>query len=99
MKKPVAICAVATSLVASLAYGEVIYENDFSTRTSVGAIPTSDWCEMPYHVGQLARYYDYGSGSSRWIGPSTPYDASDKIQDGWALASYGVEGPIQLLSS
>ena len=89
MKKPVAICAVATSMIASLAYGEVVYENDFSTRTSVGVLPTTNWYEMPYHIGQLARYYDYGSGSSRWIGPSTPYDASDKIQDGWALAKLG----------
>ena len=89
MKKLVTICAVATSLIASLAYGEVIYENDFSTRTSVGVIPTTNWYEMPYHVGQLARYYDYGTGSSRWIGPSTPYEARDKIQDGWALAKIG----------
>ena len=88
MKKPMIICAAA-SLIVPLAYGEVIYENDFSTRTSVGVLPTTNWYEMPYHVGQLARYYDDDYGSSRWIGPSTPYDASDKIQDGWALAKIG----------
>ena len=57
MKKPMIICAAA-SLIAPIASGEVIYENDFSTRTSVGVLPTTNWCEMPYHVGQLARNYD-----------------------------------------
>ena len=35
-------------------YGEVIYENDFSTRTSAGAIPYGGWREVPYSVGVLA---------------------------------------------
>ena len=86
--KELLIIGAAASLIASLAYGEVIYENDFSTRTSVGVLPTTNWYEMPYHVGQLARYYD----DSSWGGPSTPYEASDKIQDGWALAKITASG-------
>ena len=63
-------------------YGEVIYENDFSTRTSAGAIPTTNWYEMSYHVGQLALNYD-----KKWTGDSVPYQDQGKIQDGWALAN------------
>ena len=60
-------------------YGEVIYENDFSTRTSAGTIPTTNWFEMPYHVGVLARNYN-----KNWNGAGTPYEQPGQIQDGWA---------------
>ena len=63
---------------------EVVYENDFSTRTSANAIPTSDWCEIPYSVGILARDY-----ARSWSSDDAPYEISDETQDGWALANYG----------
>ena len=45
---------LALGLAAFMAFGEVIYENDFSTRTSAGAIPYGGWREVPYSVGVLA---------------------------------------------
>lgn len=70
--------------MVSFLYGEVVYENDFSTRTSVGAIPTTNWYEMAYHVGVLARNYN-----KNWNGAGTPYEQPNQIQDGWALANIG----------
>ena len=78
-RKPLGFACMAAVFAAC---GEVIYENDFSTRTSAGAIPTSNWYEMSYHVGTLARNYD-----KKWDSDGTPYSDPDKIQDGWALAN------------
>jgi hypothetical protein len=55
--------------VVPFLYGGVIYENDFSTRTSAGAIATTNWYEMSYHVGQLARNYD-----KNWDSDGAPQD-------------------------
>ena len=38
---------------AMLSYGEVVYENDFATRTSKGVVPYGDWREQPYAIGSL----------------------------------------------
>ena len=42
-----ALCAIRA------ANAEVIYENDFSTRTSKYAIPYGDWRTVPYVPGKL----------------------------------------------
>ena len=76
------LCALAQ--LASLAFGEVIYENDFSTRRSTDAIPTGKWYELTYHTGQLAYNYE-----KNWQGEDTPYKFPTAIQDGWALANIG----------
>ena len=53
-----------------------IYRNDFSTRTSEGAIPTANWHELAYSSGLLAN-----------TNGSKPYAESEKhFQDGWAKA-------------
>ena len=78
---------LATAMVATCpfaGFGKVVYENDFSTRTSANAIPTSSWCEIPYSVGILARNYN-----RQWSSDNTPYENPDETQDGWALANYG----------
>ena len=82
MKKMITIAVAAMLLGALTAKGRVIYENDFSTRTSEGAISTANWHEMSYHVGQLANNYD-----KIWESDNIPYVDPDKIQDGWALAN------------
>ena len=72
MRRYLIIGAAAVSLVASLAYGEVIYQNDFATRTSTGAVPYGGWREQPYVTGtylNTAKDIFYGS----------------TIQDGWIL--------------
>jgi len=82
MKKLITIAVAAMLIGALTAKGRVIYENDFSTRTSEGAISTANWYEMSYHVGQLASSYD-----KIWESDNIPYVDPDKIQDGWALAN------------
>ena len=83
MRRYLIIGAVAVSLVASLAYGEIIYQNDFATRTSTGAVPYGGWREQPYVTGQYlntAKDIFYGSD----------------IQDGWILAREQNECPTAI---
>ena len=79
MKKKLVMVGAAAVLAT---YGEVIYENDFSTRTSAGAIVATNWYEMSYHVGALAHNYN-----KNWEGDNVPYQNASRIQDGWALAN------------
>ena len=60
--------AAAVLLFATLANGEAFYENDFSSRTSAGAVPTAEWREVMYETGLLANPGIY-SGET-WV-----YDA------------------------
>lgn len=77
--------AVAMAATCTLTgFGKVVYENDFATRTSEKAIPTSGWYEIPYSVGILARNY-----ARTWSSDNTPYERQNEVQDGWALANYG----------
>ena len=73
-KKLFAICA-AVPPVAPLAFGEVIYENDFATRTSTGVVPMSEWRTCDYVTGLLANT----NGAAPFAVPSD----GQKIQDGW----------------
>ena len=81
------ISTMAVAMVATCTFtgfGKVVYENDFATRTSEKAIPTSGWYEIPYSVGILARDY-----ARTWSSDNTPYERQNEVQDGWALANYG----------
>lgn len=51
----------------------VVYENDFVTRTSAGAVPSGEWREIKYSTGNLVN----PSGTS-------PFSAS-QLQDNWIL--------------
>lgn len=54
MKRPLLLIGAATAMVAApLAYGEVVYQNDFSTRTSKGNVPYGDWHGVNYVTGKL----------------------------------------------
>lgn len=53
MKKLMIIGAAAVSLIAPLVNGEVVYQNDFATRISTGAVPYGEWREVPYVTGKL----------------------------------------------
>ena len=85
-RRPLAIGAAAVSLAASLAYGEVIYENDFATRTSKGAVPYGGWREQPYVTGKFVN-----------SDPSKPFDGTD-IQDGWILSKAVNQCPVTILA-
>ena len=71
----VAAMGIAASLVLSV-QGEVIYSNDFATRTSEGAIPTANWHELAYSSGLLA--------NTNGLKPFA--EAEKHFQDGWAKA-------------
>ena len=72
MKKQVIIGAAAVSLIAPLAFGEVIYENDFATRTSAGVVPMSEW-----------RTYDYVADFIANTNGAAPFATYGEMQDGW----------------
>jgi len=61
------------ALTAVAAFGEVIYENDFTTRTSAEPIPYGGWREVKYSLGNLVN----SSGTNPFNGSS--------LQDNWIL--------------
>ena len=70
-----AIATMAT-LASVLAYGEVIYQNDFSTRTSAAAIRSTEWKAVDYVSGDLLT-------NTNNLSPWTNTGSSQKVQDGW----------------
>lgn len=86
------LAGAASALCCATAFGaaNVIYENDFTARTSANPIPSSGWKEETYRDGLLANtlagtdYSDpFASGSSGQV-----------MQDGWikATGTASVEG-------
>lgn len=65
--------AVLCSITAVNA--EVVYENDFSMRTSKGAIPYGDWRTVPYTPGKLVNDYI-----------TNPFQGTE-YQDNWTRAN------------
>ena len=70
------------TLAAGFALAVPVYENDFTTRTSA-PIPTSEWLELPYVVGNLAEDYSSTAPSSL-----TPFSGI-MFQDSWFKATIG----------
>ena len=62
----------AAALTAAAAFGEVIYENDFATRTSAGVVPMSEW-----------RTYDYVTDFIANTNGANPFATYGEMQDGW----------------
>ena len=83
MRKSKALCAIATfaalavTLAGSFAYGDVIYQNDFSTRTSAAAIRSTEWKAVEYVSGELL------ANTNNAAPHSAPSGSSQKMQDGW----------------
>lgn len=71
-----AAVAAASATMAFAAFAEVIYENDFATRTSVGVVPTAEWRSCDYVTGLLANT----NGASPFV---VPANAVQQMQDGW----------------
>ena len=73
-----AAVAAASATMAFAAFAEVIYENDFYTRTSASPVPMSEWRSCDYVTGLLANT----NGAAPFANPS-PSGSPQQIQDGW----------------
>ena len=60
----------------------VVYENDFATRTSEGAVPYGDWRAVNYVAGQLLANTNYAAAAQF---------VDDDLQDNWIKASVEYE--------
>ena len=85
MKRLLIVFAAAAMLVAPLAYGEVVYQNDFSTRTSKGNVPYGDWREVTYSTGTFLAD-DYNS----------PF-AGSAFQDNWIRGRNSCDCPTHIV--
>lgn len=82
MKRPLLLIGAATAMVAApLAYGEVVYQNDFSTRTSKNNVPYGGWRGVNYVTGKLVND----------AYAANVFAASD-IQDGWIKGRNNCDG-------
>ena len=82
--------AIATALVAglaptALAGGDVIYENDFATRSSAGAVPYGEWRTVTYSAGTFLAD-DYNS----------PF-AGSAFQDNWIRGRNSCNCPAHIV--
>ena len=74
MKNLVSAAILASvPLMATSALAEVVYQNDFATRVSTGAVPYGDWREQPYVTG-------------KYLNTAAEIFYGSVIQDGWILA-------------
>ena len=86
MKKLSLLIGAAATLVAPLAYGEVIYQNDFTTRASTGAIPYGEWREVLYSTGAFL------NGNN-----DAPF-SDTAFQDNWIRGRNNCNCPCQIVS-
>ena len=81
MKKPLMMTCVAAMLAVPLVYGEVIYQNDFSTRMSKNNVPYGGWRVVNYVTGKLVND----------AYAADVFGAAD-IQDGWIKGRNNCDG-------
>ena len=74
--------AAAVALVAGVAFAIDVYRNDFSTRTSEGALPGARWMSYDY-IQSRNLYYNYGVSEGL---PKVFWSRKTEYQDGWAKA-------------
>ena len=67
---------IAMWILASAAFGGVIYENDFATRTSAGVVPMTEWRTCDYVADFIAN-----TNGATPIAVAT--NDVQKMQDGW----------------
>ena len=81
--RALAFCAAVQCIAASgAARADVVYRNDFSTRTSAGAVPSGEWRSASYAPGKLIN-----QSSDTW---GDPFGASD-LQDNWTIGQNSAE--------
>ena len=71
------IAAISAALSATAAVAATVYENDFASRTSVGAVPYGGWRAVNYVAGQLLANTNY-TAASQFV--------DDDLQDNWIKA-------------
>ena len=71
------IAAVSAALSATAAVAATVYENDFASRTSAGAVPYGGWRAVNYVAGQRLVNADYAAASQF---------VDDDLQDNWIKA-------------
>lgn len=71
------IAAVSAALSATAAVAATVYENDFASRTSAGAVPYGGWRAVNYVAGQRLVNADYAAASQF---------VDDDLQDNWLKA-------------
>lgn len=76
--------ALIVSLSASASV--VVYQNDFSTRTSEGPVPSAQWMCAPYVKGNIASVFNASAGRD---GCQYTISANNNQQDGWYKAYDG----------
>lgn len=76
MKKLMSLALGSFVCAAAFADG-VVYENDFATRTSAGAVPYGGWRSVNYVAGQLLANTNWAAG--------TQFNGDD-LQDNWIKA-------------
>ncbi|MBR2837398.1 MAG: hypothetical protein IKE55_01300 [Kiritimatiellae bacterium] len=78
------LLVMAMWISAGAAFGGVIYENDFATRTSAGPVPMTEW-----------RTYDYLADYIANTNGAAPFTATDNVmQDGWIKVAENTNGNV-----
>jgi len=84
------VLGLAAVLGCAVADGEVVYRNDFTTRTSAGAVPDADWHELAYPAGtgkDLALYRNYTVDDKFTFTAATPWERTGDYWDEWGKAN------------
>lgn len=69
----------ACSAIAVSAFAETVYENDLSSRTSKGEVPSAEWRKVSYEQGPLVNS-DYSTNGAF---------GGDNLQDNWIKGQNG----------
>lgn len=86
MKDFRAVLSLASMVSLSATASVVVYQNDFSTRTSEGPVPSAQWMCAPYVKGNIASTYNASAGRD---GCQYTISANNNQQDGWYKAYDG----------
>ena len=66
------------ALTGATAFGETVYENDFSERRSASPVPTAEWRAVDYVTGLLA--------NTNSAAPFAATAEGQVMQDGWIMS-------------
>lgn len=82
-----ALVLVGVFFASASTMGEIVYDNDFSMRTSRRPLPGDEWHTLTYQSGSDGhRLYNNYSGAFSW---SAAFADASLYQDGWVKASTG----------
>ena len=84
-----AAALLAAAFATAMFADGVVYQNDFATRTSAGAVPYGGWRSVNYVAGQLlantnyvlATMFDYDDLQDNWIKSSNTCKNNAYVDD------------------